>query len=167
MSVCPSCHAEYRAGFTECSKCHVDLVDAADLASSPKASVLPQVRLADVEKLVIPQGNLTAARELEKVLLDADIPCYVHAEEADIAVALGSTGALMYGVVIAADQVEEARGVFRGRFEEMLAKDGLSVMHHEAVDVEADEVTCPACGHQGPLNDGECADCGLNLGLPG
>lgn len=28
---------------------------------------------------------------------------------------------------------------------------------------ETGDVTCPACGHAGPLADGKCADCGLSL----
>ena len=164
MAFCPNCRSEYRAAFTRCADCDVDLVDALD--DDAPTSAGPRELLADKNKAFIPQANLAACREMERTLLDGGVVCYVHAEEADADVALGSAAAMQYAVVIDENDVDEVKKIFKGRFESMLAREGFGSLQTEAIDPEADQVHCPACGHQGPLEQGACADCGLFLGAP-
>lgn len=164
MLVCPSCRAEFRAGFDRCKDCDVALVDEAKLEEEAVAHGSPKERLAEVQKAFMPQPNLTACRELEAALLEAGIDCYTHVEEADADVALGSAAALQYAVVFAQDDIENAKSAMKERFQSMIESEGFGALQTEAVDLEAEEVTCPACGHTGALNEGECTDCGLFLG---
>jgi uncharacterized protein YbaR (Trm112 family) len=164
MLVCPSCRAEFRAGFDRCKDCGVALVDPDRLEEEAVAHGTPKERLDGVQKAVIPQPSLTACRELEAALLDAGIDCYTHVEEADADVALGSAAALQYAVVFAQDAIEDAKAAMKERFQEMVESEGFGQLQTDPIDLEAEEVTCPACGTTGPLSDGECAECGLFLG---
>lgn len=168
MLICPRCQSEYRDGFVHCNSCDVALVTPEAFQSDDAGLTgLPQDALKDVETGIIPQPHLPAARELEAMILDAEIPCYVVAQEADQDVALGSSSALMYGVVVAKDDIERVRELFQEHFAASLEREGVGGgLQTEAVDLNADEVQCPACTHVGPLEDGECADCGLFLGIP-
>ena len=39
-----------------------------------------------------------------------------------------------------------------------------NICHCKECDhVEPEEVICPHCGHEGPLEDGDCAECGAKL----
>ncbi len=167
MLVCPSCRSEYRAGFDRCKTCDVALVDPASLEEEQAAFGAPREQLEGKDKVILPQGNLAAAREMESALLGGGFVCYVHAEEADMDVALGSAAAIKYGVCVARDDVEAVGTFLKERFAGMIAEEGQGTFNTEAVDLEAEVVTCPACGHSGALVDGECPECGLMLGLPG
>lgn len=165
--MCPSCHAEYRSGFERCASCDVDLVEPGVLEDEARAYGTPKEMLAGKELARIPQPNLDACRDLERQLIAAEIPCYVNAEEADADVAFGSAASIMYTLVIARDDIPQVKDALKGRFEKMLENQGLGSFNTEAVDLESETVTCPACGHEGALDDeGSCADCGLFLGAP-
>ncbi len=168
MPVCPSCASEFREGFTECNSCQIPLVDPSMLGErSTPFSSSPRELLANVETGIVPQPHLQAARELEGMLLEQDIPCFVHAEEADQDVALGSASVISYGVTIARSDLEQVQAVFQEHFADSLTREGMdATLHTEPVNLDAAEVRCPACGNQGALDDGTCTDCGLFLGVP-
>ena len=168
MPVCPSCGAEFREGFSECNSCMIPLVSPSDQeAAKTGFSSSPRDILENVEKGMIPQPHLAAARELEKMLLTEDIPCYVQAEEADQDVALGSVSAITYGVTVARADFQRVQEIFQSHFSQSIEKEGVDAqLVTEAVDLDADEVTCPACGFEGALAEGACSDCGLFLGIP-
>lgn len=163
MSVCPSCRSEYVPGITRCATCDVDLVDPAALVDS-ESGENPRELLKDSEKAFLGARNLDAARELERDLLEAGVLCYVHAEQTEGA--LMSAGSIQYAVAFAQDDVPAVKELLEGRAQGLLEQEGLAALSTQAVDLEADEVTCPACGHTGALDDeGACADCGLVLGV--
>jgi hypothetical protein len=164
MPVCPSCSSEFRAGFTRCVTCNVDLVAEDAFSHEAKAFGSPRELLADKECIAIPQVNLQACRELEGVLLAGDIPAYTNAQEADMEVALGSSASILYSVVLASADLDRAKKLMRGRLEAMLEQEGLGQLVTEAVNLDAEEVTCPACGHHGALKNSACASCDLFLG---
>jgi hypothetical protein len=162
--VCSVCAAEYRAGITRCSKCNVDLVAPSALVSTTNGRISAHDALEGKETIVVPQVNLASCRELEKLITAAGYPCFTQSVEADADVALGSSAAMMYGVVVAAADVDAIRAHLKGNLEATLAKQGLGALQTEAIVVDSGSVKCPACGHEGPLVEGACGDCGLFLG---
>ena len=162
--VCPSCGAGYRSGFDTCHSCKVPLVDEASFQSQRAARGRPREELAGRATTTILHAGLSACREIERALLESGIPCYLdaNAEEGDPL----APGALKVGVVVAEDDVGRVGALMKARFQELIAKEGVGAFNTEAIDLSASEVECPACGHKGPLKDGECADCGLFLGAP-
>jgi hypothetical protein len=150
---------------SRCKDCDVDLVAPQDLEDAAAEHVAnPREALADVEKANIPVRTLDGARELEAELNNAGIVCYVHAEETEGA--MMSAGSINYLVAVARDDIEKIQSLLDGRYKDMLEREGVAGLVDQVVDLEAEEVTCPACGHAGPLDDeGACADCGLVLGV--
>jgi hypothetical protein len=162
--ICPSCESEYRAGYTRCASCDVDLVEPAALDAIKARTVSPRAALADVERATIAQAGLAACREIESALLQGGVPAYVEASQEE-GEAL-SAGTMRYGVVVAASELQAVSKILRGRFEALLAREGTGAFQDTAVDLNAETVTCPACGHTGALVEGACGDCGLGLGIP-
>lgn len=163
MLVCPRCRSEYVAGITRCAPCDEDLVDPSALDENARTEN-PRELLKEAEKAFFAARSLDAARELERDLLEAGVLCYVHAEQTEGA--LMSAGSIQYTVAFAQEDVPTVKELLEGRVRGLLEQEGLAALSTEAVDLEADEVTCPACGHTGALDDeGACADCGLVLGV--
>lgn len=159
--ICPTCGGTFRAGFTRCAACKVDLVDQATYAAAVVAMDSPGKALAGKKTVAVVHASLAACREIERALLDAGIPCLLETEsEGEILAA----GALKIGVVVAEEDVPRVGVVMKARFEALIHKEGVGTFKTDAIDITAAEVECPACGHKGPLKDGECADCGLFLG---
>jgi hypothetical protein len=165
MRVCPNCRSEFVDSMTRCKACDTDLVAPDELEALDADADDPRALLADAEKAALAVRGLDSARELERILLDGDIPCYVHAEEMDSGAVMGP-GSLSYSVVISQDDVERVKARLESMQRGVLATEGLEELADHVVDLEAEEVSCPACGHTGPLDDeGACADCGLVLGV--
>jgi hypothetical protein len=160
--ICPACGGAFRAGFTRCASCKVDLVDRATWEAGLAARDDPQRALAGKKTVAIVHASLPACREVERALLDARIPCLLQTETEEGEVL--ATGAMKIGVMVAEEDLARVGAVMKSRFEALIHKEGMGTFKTEAIDIGAAEVECPACGHKGPLKDGECADCGLFLG---
>lgn len=161
---CPECGATFRAGFTRCNSCNVDLVDEATAAAAAARKTDPRAALEGVPRIALVHAGLPACREIERALLADGIPCLVEAE-AEEGEPLAA-GALKVGVIIAQADLQRAGELLRRRFEKLIEKEGVGSFNTEAVDLAAAEVQCPACGHKGALVEGACGDCGLFLGAP-
>jgi len=163
--VCPSCGGSYRKGFTRCSSCDVDLVDEATYKELQRKRDDPRAALAGQKTVAVLHASIAACREIEREFLSAGLPCFVDAltDESELSTA---PGALKVGVMIAEADLPRAGDILRKRFAELVAKEGVGSFNTAAVDLEAAEVECPACGHKGALVDGACGDCGLFLGAP-
>ncbi len=159
--VCPSCEGRFRAGFTRCAGCKVDLVDEDAFKAVAAGSDKPRQQLEGKKVVAVIHSSIAACREVERALLAAGIACYVGSE-ADESEAI----ATKIGVFVAEDDLARVGVVMKKRFEASIAAEGVGMFKTEAIDVGAAEVECPACGHKGALTKGECADCGLFLGDP-
>ncbi len=162
--VCPTCGSAFRAGFTRCQHCKVDLVEAAVFAANQAARGDPKRSLAGKKTVAIVHAGLSACREIERAFLAAGVPCFLDAE-AEEGEAL-APGALKVGVMVAEDDMPRAGAVLKARFEGLIAQEGIGSFKTEAIDLSQAEVECPACMHKGALKEGCCADCGLFLGAP-
>lgn len=163
--VCPQCASVYRAGFTRCAECNVDLVSAASVAEIKRKIDSPRAALEGVPKVAVIHAGIAACREIERALLDDGIPCYVEAD-ADEGEPLSVGGAMKVGVIVAESDVPKVGELLKRRFEDLVKKEGVGSFNVAAIDLSAAEIECPACGHKGPLAEGACGDCGLFLGAP-
>ncbi len=159
--LCPQCGSTFRAGFTRCATCKVDLVDADTFALKHATMGDPRKVLAGRKVVPAIHSSLTSCKEIEGVLLAAGIPCFLATEEA-------TTEAIAnkIGVMVAEEDLARVGAVMNSRFHALVKSEGVGNFRTEAIDVAAAEVECPACGHKGALKAGECADCGLFLGDP-
>lgn len=162
--VCPGCGGTFRAGFTRCASCQLDLVEASAVLEMKQKLDSPRAALAGVPTVAVLHAGLPACREIERALLEAGIPCYVEAasEEGEAL----APGAMKVGVMVAEADLPRVGELLKRRFEDLVAREGVGSFNSKAIDLSAAEVECPACGHTGALADGACADCGLFLGAP-
>jgi hypothetical protein len=162
--VCPSCGGSFRAGFARCTRCERDLVSPQEYAAAKEAMDDPRQALKGVKTVAIVHASLAACREIEGVLLDHRIRCYVAADdEGPEAQAAAGT---KVGVFVAEEDLPKVSLVLKSQFESLVKSEGVGSFKTDAIDLAKDTVECPACGHNGALVAGECADCGLFLGAP-
>ena len=142
----------------------MDLVAPEQLHAHTRA-LAPREALKDVPTVSIVGSAIPVCREIERALLDAGVLAYI--DNLDECSPISGCGA-QYAVIVAREDAQRAGEILEGRFRDLVEREGTGALVTEAVDLEAAEVTCPACGHQGALDDeGACADCGLMLGAPG
>jgi hypothetical protein len=120
---CPECGVEYRAGFTECSDCHVQLVEEPPVPAEPESPNLELVRVLE--------GNNQIAAAVAKMLLEeAGIPFYMEGEEVGVTMqAIDPHIHRWWGVQVARDHEAEARKIL----DEAVAKEDL------ALDVDTEQ----------------------------
>jgi hypothetical protein len=114
---CPQCGTEYRPGFTQCSDCHVPLVDALPPEPEPPSP--------DLEVVTVLTGNNPIAIALAEARLEqADIPFFTTAE--DFAERAIPTSPLLYPwscIEVARDREAEARAALEAISPEDLVLD--------------------------------------------
>jgi hypothetical protein len=168
VKTCPSCHEEFLEEITECTDCKLPLVHSADFKPRTKGSdLLSKEELFESEMLPFSEGPLAQCREIEKVLARAKVSCAVYPVNMSSSgtETLGTTSDMKYAVLIREADLDAARTAMEGKFHADVAKEGRGQVMVDAIDLEQSEITCPACGHVGPLKDGECSVCELHLGV--
>jgi hypothetical protein len=127
---CPECEVEYRAGFTECSDCHIPLVE-----KLPPPAEVPTPNLELVRVL---EGNNFVVHSLAKSALEqAGIPYYVEGEE--IGVSMSGIDPHLYrwwAIQVARDHEPQARAILT----EAIAEEDL------AIDEDEEQVAVPDDG---------------------
>ncbi len=117
---CPKCRAEYRAGFTLCEDCNVELVDALP----PE----PVTGFADYEELLATynQGDIAT---IKSILEKEGIPYFIKGEM------FTGMGAFIdpARVMVMQDQIEQARLLVKDLD---LAYTGISLRESEEPDLE-------------------------------
>lgn len=169
MKICLSCKGEYLDQIEECGTCNEPLVTEEEALMAPsKETLLSKEELFESEMLPFTEGGISQCRDVEKILAAANISCAVYPldlKAADNVATIGSASDKKYLLLIRAEDVDLAKKAMEGQFSREVAKEGKGAFSTEAIDLSNDTVLCPACGEQGPLNDGECSNCGLFLGV--
>jgi hypothetical protein len=121
--------------------------------------------LADAELVLCLQASLGDAKEVRDACLQADIPVLL-----DRGSCCGKGGCGCAPKIDLLARSEDAPRVARlleDRWRALALREGTIDARHSAVAGAAppdpDSACCPACGTVGPLADGACADCGLQL----
>jgi hypothetical protein len=160
MPLCPLCQGEYREGFTRCESCGADLVDRLAQPEWQGLRRLEELLASGTAALSAARGMEDAQRDQE-LLHEAHIPCLLYANPGSV----GKNGApQLYHLAFLPEDVEPARLTLERRRKQMIEREGLQASD-AVVDLEAAELTCPACGFKFPKAE-ECPDCGLYLGAP-
>jgi len=121
--------------------------------------------LADAELVLCLQASLGDAKEVRDACLQADIPVVL-----DRGGCCGKGGcgcAPKIDVLARSEDVPLVARLLEDRWRALALREGTIDERHSAVaraaPEDADSVSCPACGTVGPLAEGACADCGLQL----
>jgi hypothetical protein len=153
---CPSCRSEYRAGFSRCAHCDVDLV--AELPPEDEfGSTEAMARLlADKEVQALLVGNHVDLGEAQRFLARARIPSVMAGEASE---EIDAPVHQRFFLMVAADDLERARDLVHARWREGAIAQGM-LLSDEAPAAGV----CPACGAAVSLSAQECPDCGLFVG---
>jgi hypothetical protein len=168
MKICPSCREEFLDHIDLCTSCAQKLVS--DFEALPKSSeLIDKEALLQGETIPLLEGPIAQCRELEKILIKASISCAVYPVSLTCdshGQTLGSACDMKYMILIRPDDLTHAREAIESQFLATVAKEGQGEASRHVINLEDEQVTCPACFEVGPLNNGECAACGLVLGAP-
>ena len=154
---CPRCRSEYRAGFTRCAHCEVELVaelPPADLYENPDA-MAKALEGKDTQAILV--GSHVDLAQAQRFLGSQQI-LSVLAGEGDQEVEAPMHQRLF--LMVAAEDLERARAAIQARWREGAIAQGLMTKEPGAVSADV----CPACGASVPANVSECPDCGLFIG---
>jgi hypothetical protein len=147
---CPSCRDEYRMDFERCADCDVALVHELEEENS---------QLPDASQLALLCDGTSA---WVKILAG-------KLREVGIGYRLESMAALFEQGVLDASENSVGDGIFvkvadLERAKEIASKhlqQDLATVSDAAGSHEAEEDSCPACGHRVTPQNEECPDCGL------
>jgi len=148
MKICSQCHDEYRDDITTCLQCGIELVGHLD-----RGAIQGSSRSVDLHNAVKGfEGQLSACQKIEKLLKHNKVPCCL--------VPVSSTA---YAVCINAGDAQTYASVMNAQFASMVEREHDQEWRPQDVHLDGSDVCCPACGHVGQLQDGQCSDCGLML----
>lgn len=149
--LCPVCQTEYLYHVQKCADCGADLL----LPEEHSKALEEKKRLGEqaVEnRAVVREGDLGWMTELRAVLLDAGIPCTLHAE---LNCKKGCCGD-KFQLMVSPDDLERAQQRIEEYFMEINPELGTA---NELIK----EGKCPACGFPVAPDARECSECGLSL----
>jgi hypothetical protein len=108
------------------------------------------------------QLGLSEAKEVQAACLAGGVPAVLGKDDH---CTKGCSPKVL--VLIRQDDVDAVRAILSHKWRAMVDSVGEIDPSYVGVGIEATEdgdPPCPACGHQGPLSAGACAECGLQLG---
>ncbi|MEW6429871.1 MAG: hypothetical protein AB1730_00060 [Myxococcota bacterium] len=112
------------------------------------------------------EGNVLQAKELERRLLAQDIPVLLSKPPEKACCAGGCGCGSKLQLLVREEDVPKVGRLMQAEWLEAVRREGTldeSAMGPQKVLAEGEEPPCPACGFAGPLQEGACADCGLQL----
>jgi hypothetical protein len=127
------------------------------------ACVTKEEALKEVaEDEVVPCISLGIAeiKEVFDACLEAGIPAILDRQEA--CKDQGHSCAPKIDLCVRPDDLPKLMAILHARWQSLLDQEG-TLVDRTAVPAECEDPPCPACGTVGPLLDGACKECGLQL----
>ncbi|MBL8955040.1 MAG: hypothetical protein JNK82_29965 [Myxococcaceae bacterium] len=126
-----------------------------------------EAALADAELIAYREGPIAAVKEFERECLAQEIPVLLAKGPPKACCGGGGCGCGAKIQLLAREEdIPRIEQHFRNQWLAH-AKDTIGedlVQLKAPVEVaEGEDPPCPACGHVGPLKEGACGDCGLQL----
>lgn len=165
---CPSCHAEYRAGFETCAHCKVTLV-----ASLEVAAISPDEVQNTLQVGLVPEGESTQTQEIGDKVYDL-----TRVFPVDLALLLRDmlTNDGVPVLIVPVDEIfpdQRTHYEVRVKAGDHVKAEGMlqawwttqvETQRAAAKGAAEDFEHCPACNAHVPLDAEECPDCGLFVG---
>jgi hypothetical protein len=115
--------------------------------------------LADAEVVPCVSGGIGDIKEILDACLDAGIPAIL---DRDDGCGAGHACTPRIDLCVRPDDLPKIRDLLHSRWQSLLDQEGVLVEEGGALG-EGEDPPCPACGAPGPLVDGACKECGLQL----
>lgn len=128
--------------------------------------------LSDVDLVPCIEGALAQTRDLERALLEADIPVAMTAKPKGACCSGGCSCGGKFQLLVREDDVPKVQQFLAREWLDAVEREGLggtqklvSLKVGDALPEGAADapLACPACGCAAPLVEGACSDCGLVL----
>ncbi len=164
LRYCPSCDTEYRPEVSACAHCNIALVSAAERAAVKRAASVERSErsmLIGPDDTLVPlrQGSLQEMKAIQYLLRQEHIPSLLSGDEMSCRSCVPQLTLEIKEVDYTAAQKVLA--------EEFIQSTGISAHELAAadtvLDMQAEEVVCPACRACFSPDSGICPDCGLNF----
>lgn len=167
MKICPQCREEFLESVLHCTDCKESLVDSMGFVEKPSSDLLSKEELFKSEMIPFVEASLSQCREVERILARSCVSCAVYPVSLSASgnETLGTTSDGKYAVLIREADLDAAKQAMEGKFHADVAKEGQGNATGDVIDLEQAEITCPACGERGELDNGDCRVCGLHLGV--
>ncbi len=164
LRYCPSCDTEYRPDIATCAHCNIALVGAKERAAAQRAV---SVEKSERSMLITPddplvplrQGSVQEMKAVQYLLRQEHIPSLLSGDEMScrgcspqLTLEIKEADLTAANKVLTDDFIQST-----GVSLDELARAG------SVFDLEAEEVTCPACSARFSPTIGTCPDCGLNF----
>ena len=116
------------------------------------------------------EGTVSQAREMERQLLEQEIPALMAAKPKGACCGGGCGCAGKVQLLVRPDDLQKVSMFMKAEWIEAVRRESgvealvtLTLPEAEAQQGEVAELKCPACGFAGELVSGACGDCGLQL----
>lgn len=166
MKFCPTCREEFLDYIDFCAACDENLVDDDKYIAPTDTTIVTQEEIMSGTMAAFLEGSIGNCREVERILASKKLPCIIYPinikGEGDQNT-LGTTADTKYVLLVRENDVEQAKLALQHKFYEDVAKEGQGFVTAETINLDHEEITCPACNERGALKNGECATCGLYL----
>lgn len=120
--------------------------------------------LAGLELVPFAESQVAQAKELERKLLEHDIPVMLAAPPKKACCGGGCGCGAKVQLLVREEDGQRVAQLLQAEWIDAVRREG--TIEQGLVPLrtpEADEVVCPACQHVGALAEGACQDCGLVL----
>ncbi len=117
--------------------------------------------LEDAEVVPCVSAGIGDIKEVLDACLAAGIPAILDREEA--CDRHGHPCAPRIDLCVRPDDVPRVRSMMQARWRNLLDQEGTVAETSAGLASECDDPPCPACGAPGPLENGACRECGLQL----
>jgi len=117
-------------------------------------------QLADAEVVPCVSAGIAEAKEILDACLSADIPAILDRQ--DSCHTHGHAAAVRIDLCVRPEDLPKVMAMMHARWQSLLDQEG-TLQDHAAPSAECEDPPCPACGTAGPLQDGACTGCGLQL----
>ena len=165
---CPSCQDEYRADITTCAECNIPLISGAEVLAQQQGKSTPQrtMTIEPTDELIsIMKGSVVDMKQVQALFKRHNIPSQALNVDGGGCNSGGCSGPTV-AVQIRSTDLQEVRQILEAEYIRStgLAEHDISTVG-AVFDTEAEEATCPACGHTFPTAFSACPECGLNFAI--
>ncbi len=167
MPFCPECRSEFLPGVAFCATCEVALVESLEQVKPLMDDRSMMEYLNDKELAVVLQAPLDQLKRVKNLFCQNAIANVILRKEGSC-----STGGCSpsLDLAVAAEDLQRAAEVLQNEFQELVAtvanENVDPAQFGDALDLEAEQITCPACEAVIPQGVNECPGCGLYVGIP-
>jgi hypothetical protein len=115
--------------------------------------------LADAEVVPCVSAGISDIKEILDACLEAGIPAVLDRQDGCDA---GHGCATRIDLCVRPDDLPKVMVMMRERWQGLVEQEGIAIENGAPI-AEDDDPPCPACGAPGPLAEGACKECGLQL----